>query len=560
MPQQPRARPGQVDRAGRGGRTGEVWHRSSVEQLAGTPADVLVIGGGITGAGIARDAAMRGLRVVLVEQRDLASGTSSRSSRLVHGGLRYLEEGGLRLVFEALKERQVLLTIAPHLVRPLPFTFPVHQGDRVPLWKLWAGVTLYDLLAAFRNVRWHQLLGKRRLLAGEPLVRERGLVGGVRYWDAQCDDARLTLATARDAMRHGAQVATWTRVTALAKADGRVTGAHLEDALTGATGTVTATVTVNATGPWGDQLRRLEDPATQPLLRPTKGVHVLVRRDRLGHEDAITLTSPLDGRVMFVLPWGDFSYIGTTDTDTTESPDEVAATPDDIVYLLRSANSAFPNARLSEADVLATWAGLRPLVAPEAAMHASSVSREHVIVEGSGGMLTIAGGKLTTYRVMAAEVVDAVMQRLERQGYPRVGRPPTDKTPLPGGEAADLEPLGSPGLELGLPIETVNHLVRLYGTECAAIFNLVEKDRTLLQPLDPWHPAIQAEVLHVVRRELACRVEDVLVRRLHLYYEVPDHGAAAAATVAALMGRELGWDLERAAREAERYRASLPRR
>jgi len=308
------------------------------------------------------------------------------------------------------------------------------------------------------------------------------------------------------------------------------------------------------------ELRRLEDPASQPLLRPTKGVHVLVRRDRLGHEDAITLTSPIDGRVMFVLPWGDFSYIGTTDTDTTESPDEVTATADDIVYLLRSANSAFPNARLSEADVLATWAGLRPLVAPEAAMRASSVSREHLVVEGSGGMLTIAGGKLTTYRVMAAEVVDAVMQRLEQQGYPRVGRPPTDKTPLPGGDAADLEPLGSPGLELGLPIDTVNHLVRLYGTECAAIFNLVEKDRTLLQPLDPGHPAIQAEVLHVVRRELACRVEDVLVRRLHLYYEVPDHGAAAAATVAALMGRELGWDLERAAREAERYRAGLPRR
>jgi len=525
-----------------------------VERLAAEPADLVIIGGGITGAGIARDAAMRGLKTVLVEQHDLGYGTSSRSSRLIHGGLRYLEEGDLKLVFEALRERRVLLDIAPHLVRPLPFVFPVHTGDRVPLWKLWAGIWLYDLLAAFRNVRWHRLLGKRGLLRAEPLVRERGLKGGVRYYDAQCDDARLVIATARAALQHGARIATYTAVDDLVRADGQVRGVRVTDRLTGASASIHGHVVVNATGPWCDRLRRLEDPAATPLLRTTKGAHVMVRRERLGHEAAITLTSPIDGRVMFVLPWGDFSYIGTTDTDTDESPDEVRATEDDIVYLLRSANAAFPNARLSEADVLATWAGLRPLIAPGAHVGASQVPREHLIRRGPGGMLTIAGGKLTTYRVMAAELVDQVVDQLHRlDGRRRAPRPATDREPLPGGEAHDLEPLRQPGKELGLFDETVDHLRWHFGSECAAVFNLVRERRELARPLAPGHPAIEAEVIHVTRRELAMRVEDVLVRRLHLYYEAPEHGRAAARRTAELMGEVLGWDPAVVEREAARY-------
>ncbi len=522
--------------------------------------DLLVIGGGITGAGIARDAAMRGLSTILVEQHDLAFGTSSRSSRLIHGGLRYLEEGDLTLVFEALAERKVLLTIAPHLVHPLPFIFPVHQGDRLPLWKVWAGIWLYDLLATFRNVKRHRFLGKRGLLQLEPMLKERGLRGGARYYDAQCDDARLTLATVRSAQRHGAQVANYMAVEELLRADGQVRGARVRDRLTGATGTIQAHVVVNATGPWSDQLRRMEDPAAPPLLRPTKGVHVMVRRERLGHEAAVTLTSPIDGRVMFVLPWGDFSYIGTTDTDTTESPDEVHATAEDVVYLLRSANAAFPNAHLGERDVLATWAGLRPLVAPEGTMGASQVPREHLILTGSGGMLTIVGGKLTTYRVMGAEMVDRVTAALHRlDGRPRPPRPPTDLEPLPGGEVPDLEPLGQPGLELGLPIPTVDHLVRTFGTECAAIFNLVRERRDLARPLSADHPAIEAEVIHTARRELARLVEDVLVRRIHLYYETPDRGAQAAPRTARLLGDELGWNEERVEKETRRYQVMAAR-
>jgi glycerol-3-phosphate dehydrogenase len=503
---------------------------------------VLVIGGGIVGAAIARDAAMRGYRVALVEQGDFGAGTSSHSSRLAHGGLRYLEHGDFKLVFEALRERGTLLRIAPHLVRPLPFIFPVHRGDRVGFWKLAAGMWLYDLLALFRNVPRHRMLGKRALLKAEPMLRERGLVGGARYFDAQMDDARLTLATVRDAERRGAAVASYVRATALDRSGGRVGGAELEDVVSGERALVRASMVVNATGPWVDHLRRMEDPGAAPLLRLTKGVHVMVRRDRIGHHDAITLTSAVDGRVMFVLPWGDLSYIGTTDTDTDEPPEAVRATDDDIRYLLRSANAMFPNAHLVGEDVLATWAGLRPLLADPSKRSTASVSREHAILVGSGGMLTIAGGKLTTHREMAAQLMDRVGEEFRQlEGRRRPPRPPTDRQPLPGGEARDLGPFRRAALEAGLDDGSAEHLVLHYGSETAAVLNLIRADRSLAERLVPEHPAIAATVPHAVRREYATSVEDVLVRRIHLYYETADQGRGAAARVSALMGAELGW-------------------
>ena len=557
VPGEPRTGPLEVEH-GRGSTARDLWHRASLHELVRTPADLLVIGGGITGCGIAREAAMRGLRTVLVEQGDLGAGTSSRSSRLIHGGLRYLETGRLRLVFEALRERRVLLRIAPHLVRPLPFTFPVHRQDRVPLWKLWAGVWLYDLLAAFRNVRWHRALGKRSLLQREPGVRERGLVGGVRYWDAQCDDARLVVATARSAQQHGALVANHMAVKALVHTDGKVRGARVRDVLTGEEGMLHAAVVVNATGPWADRLRRMEDPATAPLLRVTRGSHVLVPRSRIGHEDAITLTSAVDGRVMFVLPWGEFSYIGTTDTDCQDDPDEVRTTAGDVLYLLRSANAAFPNAHLDQADVRSTWAALRPLMQPHEALDPSEVSREHVIVAGLGGMLTIAGGKLTTYRVMATDMVDRVTRMLhELDGRLRPGRAPTDVEALPGGEVTDLGPMEQAGLDLGLPLAAVVHILRTFGTEGAAVFNLIRERRELARPLVPDHAATEAEVIQVARRELASRVDDVLVRRLKVAYEALDHGCSAARRTAELMGEVLGWDEARIAAEAARYENAI---
>lgn len=512
------------------------------------------------GAAIARDAAMRGLSTVLVEQADLGFGTSSRSSRLIHGGLRYLERGDLRLVFEATRERRVLMGIAPHLVRPLPFVFPIHRGDRVSLWRLAAGMWLYDLLALFRNVAPHRMLGKRALLQREPMVRERGLVGGARYFDAQCDDARLVLALARSAVRHGAAIAPYMAVERFEWAADRVIGARVEDRLTGARGTIRAAAVVNATGPWVDRLRALEEPGCRPLLRITKGAHVMVPRERLGHREAIAFLSPIDGRLMFALPWGDLSYIGTTDTDTLESPDSTAASSDDVVYLLRSVNAQFPNARLGTGDVRATWAGLRALIASPDGGAPSSVSREHVIVTGRGGVITVAGGKLTTCRVMAAQTVDRALAGLAKRGVTRRAGPArTEDEPLPGGETAELDPFRERACEIGLAPDTANHLVQHYGTESAGIVNLAAIHRGLQRRLQPDHPAIEAEVVHIARRELASKVEDVLVRRIHLYYEAADHGVAAADRVAELLGQELAWEPDQVRREAAEYRAFVAR-
>jgi glycerol-3-phosphate dehydrogenase len=556
MPEKPGAGPG-------GARDGTQSHgkrsleRATLAQLTAQPADLLIIGGGINGSGIARDAAMRGLRTMLVEQNDLGSGTSSRSSRLIHGGLRYLEQGEFGMVLEANRERRTLLRIAPHLVWPLPFVFPVHRGDRISRWRLAAGMVLYDALALFRNVRPHRMLGKRGMLEAEPMLRDRGLLGGARYYDAQCDDARLVIATARSAIHHGALVANYMSVVALERTAGRVVGAEVEDRFTGERGVIRASVVVNATGPWSDQVRRLEDAGAAPLLQPTKGIHVVVDRSRLDHREAIAFTSPIDGRVIFVLPWGDLSYIGTTDTDTSEPPDGLTVSAHDIVYLLRSANARFPSARLSVEDVRATWAGLRPLLLDRERHLTSTRSREHAIVHGSGGMLSVVGGKLTTYRSLAAEVVDQAMKELRHRDRQRHAEAGTDEEPLPGGETADLSQFRERGLELGLPAASVDHLLRHYGTEAAGIFNLGGADRRLFRQLLPPHPAVEAEVVHAVRRELAQTVEDVLVRRFHLFYEHPGQGAPAALRVAELMAEELGWDETRTAAEAARYQSFL---
>ncbi|HEU5218207.1 MAG TPA: glycerol-3-phosphate dehydrogenase/oxidase, partial [Gemmatimonadales bacterium] len=456
--------------------------RATLRDLGAGGFDLLVIGGGITGAGIAREAALCGLSTALVEARDFGEGTSSRSSRLIHGGLRYLEQGRLHLVREALRERRILLRLAPHLVRPLPFILPVFKGDRVPRWKVAAGLTLYDILAAGGNVRRHRTLGKRDLLLAEPLIRERGLTGGAIYYDAQCDDARLVIATVRAAAGHGAQAANYMRVTGLIPTVAGVAGAYLRDELSGETGEIRARTVVNATGPWADVVRRLEDPKAVPLLRPTKGVHVVVPQARIGNRNAVIFTSPVDGRVMFVLPWGEWTYIGTTDTDSRVGPDAVTVDPEDVIYLLRSANALYPAARLEHSDVIASWAGLRPLLAADPSAPASAVSREHRIVRGPGGLYTIAGGKLTTWRSMAVEMVDLLVKALGHYRH-SPGRSASQTEPLPGGETGMLDGFRAAGLELGLGEPTVKHLLSHFGAETPAIYNLCRERPALAQPL-----------------------------------------------------------------------------
>ena len=529
--------------------------RAALDALARETFDVLVVGGGITGAGVARDAAMRGLRTALVEKDDFASGTSSRSSRLVHGGVRYLEHGELRLVFEASQERRTLQRIASHLVRPLAFTWPVYAGARIARWKLGAGLARYDLLAAFRNVARHERLSTADVLRREPRLRPDGLRGGARYWDAHTDDARLTLATIRSAITAGATVVNHARVTAMLQTGGRVTGARVKDELEGGEVEVRARVVVNATGPWSDDTERLAG-STTPAVHGSKGVHILVPRGRIGNEAALTLLTPADGRVFFVLPAGDMAIIGTTDTFESVNPDDVRASRVDVAYLLDAANHFFPAAALTTDDVIAAWAGLRPLVASEASGgDPGDVSREHAVSERVPGLVRITGGKLTTYRIMARDTVDAVQRSLSAR---RV-RARTAELPLAGGGLTDpLKAIGTATTLVG-DGAVASRLVHAHGDRWREVWALAERDATLAARIDPSRPYVLAESRWAVEQELACTLADLLVRRIPLAFETRDHGRSGARVLAPLAAEWLGWDEDRVRAELDRYDAEVAR-
>ncbi len=521
---------------------------------------MLVIGGGITGAGIAREAALRGLSVALVEKDDFASGTSSRSSRLVHGGLRYLEHGQLRLVFEASRERRQLRRLAPHLVQPLAFLWPLYAGARVPRWKLSAGLLLYDALAVFRNVGAHRMLPPAEVVTIEPGLRRDGLVGGARYFDAATDDARLTLTNAIGAAEAGAVVLNHAAVTALRAAAGRVSGAVVLDGVGGQQIQVRARVVVNATGPWSDAVRALdsfedEHSSERAHVRGSKGVHVAVPRERLDNRGAITLLSPSDGRVMFVLPAKGYTIIGTTDTYTTASPDDVRASWTDVRYLLDAANAFFPAARLDRSDVVSAWAGIRPLVATSASDPVEA-SREHAISRSPTGVISVTGGKLTTYRVMARDVLAVVQRELARP----VDRRSTERgrTTLPGGDvdvnSAIAEARAATG-DGGL----AEHLVHTYGSRWLRVWNEVRQDPGGRDRVHGALPYMMGELRFAVVHEMACTLADLLVRRTHVAFETADHGVAAARRVCARVAPLLDWNDARAARELGAYEHEIDR-
>ena len=498
--------------------------------------DLLVMGGGITGAGVARDAALRGVRVALVEKDDYASGTSSRSSRLVHGGVRYLEHGQIGLVFESSRERRTLQRIAPHLVRPLAFTWPVYRGARVPRWKLGAGLMLYDVLSLFRNRR-HERLDLAEVRRREPALRSDTLVGGALYWDAATDDVRLTLATVLSAQQAGAVTLNHAAVTALIRDGVTVAGAVVRSTLDGTTARVRARVVVNATGPWSDTIERMADTGAGPAVHGSKGVHVSVPRARVGNVAAVTLTAPQDGRVMFVLPAGTHTIIGTTDTYDATSPDDVRATSADVRYLLEAVNFYFPEARLGESDVVTTWAGIRPLAAPGATGAPSSASREHSIVESAPGLVRVTGGKLTTYRAMAAQVVDTVERVLGHAPSPTR----TATLPLAGGDMHD------PDEEIARAVNAIGdeavarRLVSAYGTAWHGVWSLTEADPALAGFLQAGFPYVYAELLHAITHEQAATLGDLLIRRTPIAFETRDQGRSAARRIAPVVGRWLRW-------------------
>lgn len=529
--------------------------RAALDLLSHARFDVLVIGGGITGAGVARDAAMRGLRTALVEQHDFGSGTSSRSSRLIHGGLRYLEHGWLHLVFESSRERRTLIRIAPHLVRPLAFTWPVYDEARVPLWKLGAGLFLYDALAFFRNVGGnHQRLPPEKVAELEPAIRRERLRGGARYYDAATDDVRLTLATVRAAADAGATIVNHAEVRILRRAGAHVTGANVVDRLTGKAVDVTARAVVNATGPWSDAVRRMADPQATTSVRGTKGVHIAVPRDRVGNRDALTILSAVDGRVMFVLPAGSLTIIGTTDTDYAGPIDEVRATRADVDYLLRSANQYFPAAQLQASDVTAAWAGIRPLVAGGGS-DPGSTSREHSITWTAPGLLTVTGGKLTTYRSMAASVVNQVVRALGVSVRPAA----THQAALPGGDMQSMdEEVAAATGTIGIP-PLAEHLVRMHGTAWRAVWTIVGTNVALSAPVVPTLPYIVAELHYAVEQEMALTLGDLLIRRLHIAFETRDHGVGAAPAAARVVGPLLGWSESDYSAQMAEYRAEVSR-
>jgi glycerol-3-phosphate dehydrogenase len=500
--------------------------------------DVLVIGGGITGTGVARDAALRGLRVALVEQDDFASGTSSRSSRLVHGGVRYLEHGQLALVFESSQERRTLLHIAPHLVRPLGFTWPVYAKARVRRWQLAAALTLYDALALFRNVHRHERLDVDGILTREPRLRAQGLRGGARYFDAATDDARLTLATALSAREAGATLVTHARVEDILRADGRVSGAVVRDMLGDGAVTVRARVVVNASGPWSDRVGALAEAPEGGGVRGSKGVHIAVPRGRVANVEALTLLAPQDGRVMFVLPAGDFAIIGTTDTFEEVDPREVRASRRDVEYLLAAASHFFPAAQLAMADVVSAWAGLRPLAAGPAAGDPGSASREHAIVEPLPGLVSVTGGKLTTYRAMAAEVVDVVQRVL---GHSR-SVAPTATEALPGGAGCEVGDEVDAATAVVHDAAVATRLVHAHGTRWRAVWAHVADDASLAARVEPFRPYLLAELRYAVREEMALTLGDLLIRRVPVAFELRDHGRAVARSVAPRVAEWLGWD------------------
>lgn len=545
----------------------EMWERLDAEF------DLLVVGGGITGCGIARDAALRGLKVALVEMRDLAYGTSSRSSKLVHGGLRYLEHYEFQLVFEAVSERRILLDIAPHIVHPLGFLFPVFKSSRQPLWLLNAGMWLYDGLSLFRSPKRHTRLTVAEVADVEPALRTDGLRGAPLYYDCATDDCRLTVENALDAARAGAVVAPRTKVISFCKDErGRVGGAVVECGVTGALREVKAGAVVNATGPWTDRTVAMSKPMSSgPLLRPTKGVHLVVAAERLPVDNAVVCLHPEDGRVLFAIPWGEQTYVGTTDTDFEGDPGEVRATSEDIKYLLDATNHYFPEQKLVRDDVISTWAGLRPLMRPvsEDSVDESSVSREHQIIVGKAdGLITIAGGKLTTYRRMSAEVVDqaVALLRLTNRLPGRLSPAHTDREPLPGAvgwpENDEPERLIEQVCDVGgdgLSSASAKLLVATYGTRAIDLARLVREQPALGTPLSEGRAEILAQVDWSVREELASDVEDIMIRRTQLFYRAGDQGLSAVDAVATRMAELLGWDAERKQASAEGYRTEVSR-
>ena len=522
------------------------WERLGAEQF-----DVVVIGGGVVGSGCALDAATRGLKVALVEARDYASGTSSRSSKMFHGGLRYLEQLEFGLVREALHERELsLTTLAPHLVKPLPFLYP--------LTKRWwerpyvaAGIFLYDRLGGAKSVPPQKHLTRAGALRLCPGLKRSSLIGGIRYYDTVVDDARHTMTVARTAAHYGAVVRSSTQVISLLREGDRVTGVRVRDSEDGAVTEVHGHVVVNATGVWTDEIQALSRQRGRFQIRASKGVHIVVPRDRIVSDVAIILRT--DNSVMFVIPWGNHWIIGTTDTDWGLDLAHPAATKADIDYILGTVNTvlAIP---LNHADIDGVYAGLRPLLAGESD-ETSKLSREHAVAVPTPGLVSIAGGKYTTYRVMAADAIDTAAQYIAARVAPSI----TEKVRLLGADGyfALINQAEHVGALEGLHPYRVRHLLDRYGSLISEVLALAEDRRHLLDPITQAPVYLKVEAAYAAAAEGALHLEDILARRMRVSIEYPHRGVDCAREVAEVVAPVLGWTDEDVDREVETYTARV---
>lgn len=533
-------------------RLGPEARRRALERLAAETFDVLVIGGGVTGCGVALDAATRGLTVALVEKRDFAAGTSSRSSKLIHGGLRYLEHLDVKLVREALHERRLLLeTIAPHLVRATPFLLSLKR----PAWDrfvMGSGLFIYDALAgAHAAVPRHRHLSRASCLRDVPALRADALCGGIRYYDAQVDDSRFAVALARTAAGYGAVCAAGVRAAGVRRDGGRIAGANVQDVESDRDFEVRARVVVNATGIWTTETERLAGVEDPLMVRPSKGIHLVVPKDRI--LSAYALILPTEKSVLFVLPWGEHWIIGTTDTEWTLHLDHPAANRADIEYLLDQVNGALARP-LTRADVVGVYAGLRPL-ASAGGEDTTEVSRNHEVRRSAPGFVSVVGGKYTTYRIMACDTVDAAAQELGFRAQPSR----TADLPLLG--AAELPAAGRraaahPGAA-GLTDGQVRRLVDRWGSLALEVLDAIAAEPALGEPLSGAEAYLAADVRYATSHEGALHVDDVLTRRTHISFETADRGRLAVEAVARLMAPVLEWGDATIAREVTHYRARL---
>jgi glycerol-3-phosphate dehydrogenase len=520
--------------------------------------DLLVVGGGIIGTGIARDAALRGLRVALVEQNDLASGTTSRPTRLIHGGLRYLEIFDFGLVRSDMREREILLRVAPHLVFPLPFLLPVYRASWFYQSKLRAGMQLYDILSFDKSLPTRRWLHHDQTLAAEPTLARDGLVGAWRFFDAQVPLVeRLAVENALDAASHGAEIVNHARVATFSRDGARVTGATVRDTLQNGELQVRARLTVNATGPWLDLTDQAIRPGRPPLLRLTKGVHVVTPS---GTQNAHLLFAHRDGRLFFVVPWLGYSLIGTTDTDYPGDPADAAATRDDVDYLVSEAQRAIPGAAKTFNHVHYTMAGVRALVRVEG-VREGQVSRKHALFdhetrEGVPGLISVIGGKITAYRGIAEEVVDLVVRKLGRRapGY-------TDRRLLPGGHLGSARNyldhhLWPRAQGLGLTRGQAERLAMVYGSLAEDVLDRIAQDQALGEPLCPHEPTLLAQLVRAVEQEWAVTLGDVLLRRTELGLTACQ-GLECVREIAAHMARLLGWDGNEQAEQVAAYRREI---